>query len=111
VILVSTSTGGTLSLKLASEDNSIAGLIIYSPFIDLKNPNFKAIITPQGKAGFLQKNKGSEIMKQNRPKEEAKYWATNVHINGFKSLIKIVVNNYDSCNFLKSKNTCFYRLL
>ena len=41
VILVSTSTGGSLSLKLASEDSSIAGLIMYSPFIDLINPAFK----------------------------------------------------------------------
>ena len=61
IILVSTSTGGSLSLKLASEDSSdVLGLILYSPFIDLVNPAFKMIVTPEGKAGFIKMNKGSE---------------------------------------------------
>lgn len=39
VILMSTSTGGTLSLKLAAEYPEIAGLILYSPNIKINDPN------------------------------------------------------------------------
>ncbi len=106
VILVSTSTGGTLSLKLASEDNSIAGLVLYSPFIDLINPSFKAIASPEGKAGFIKMN-GSEILKQNRPEEEAKYWSTTYHINGYEALIKMLTSTMTTETFSKVKTPVF----
>ncbi|UMB60062.1 hypothetical protein MHL31_13370 [Lutibacter sp. A80] len=106
VILVSTSTGGTLSLKLASEDASIAGLIMYSPFIDVINPSFKAIATPEGKAGFIKMN-GSEILKQNRPEEEAKYWSTTYHVNGYEALIKMLINTMTPTTFSKVKTPVF----
>ncbi|WP_237588266.1 glycerophosphodiester phosphodiesterase family protein [Polaribacter sargassicola] len=108
IILVSTSTGGTLSLKLASEDSSdILGLVMYSPFIDLTNPAFKAIVTPQGKAGFIQMNNGSEIMKQERPEEEAKFWSTIYHIDGYEALIKMVTKNMNPTTFSKVKVPAF----
>ena len=107
VILVSTSTGGSLSLKLASEDSSIAGLIMYSPFIDLKNPAFKMIVTQEGKAGFIKMNKGSEIIKQTRPEEEAKYWSTLYHIDGYEALIKMIIKTMTQETFLKVKIPAF----
>ena len=39
VILMSTSTGGTLALKLAAEYPEIAGLILLSPNIEINDPN------------------------------------------------------------------------
>ncbi len=39
VILISTSTGGTLSLKLAAEFSDIAGIILYSPNIAINDPS------------------------------------------------------------------------
>lgn len=92
VILVSTSTGGTLSLKLASEDPSISGLILYSPFVDLYNPAMSGIIQSDGKEKFKE-SIGGDIHKQNRPAEEAKYWSTNYHINGYVSLITMLKQN------------------
>ncbi|WP_299780021.1 glycerophosphodiester phosphodiesterase family protein [uncultured Formosa sp.] len=106
IILVSTSTGGTLSLKLTSEDSSITGLIMYSPFIGLKNPAFNAILTPEGKAGFIQMN-GGEIMKQNRNEEEAKYWSTSYHIDGYEALIKMLVSTATPEMFAKVKAPTF----
>ena len=106
VILVSTSTGGTLSLKLASEDTSILGLVMYSPFIGLKNPAFAAITTPEGKAGFIKMN-GSEITKQKRSEEEAKYWSTTYHVNGYEALIKMLLDNMKPATFAKVKVPVF----
>lgn len=98
VILVSTSTGGTLSLKLASEDPSISGLILYSPFVDLYNPAMSGIILPGGKEKF-KASIGGDIQKQNRPVEEAKYWSTNYHINGYVSLITMLKQNMIKTTF------------
>ena len=106
VVLVSTSTGGTLSLKLASEDTSILGLIMYSPFIGLKNPAFAAITTPEGKAGFIKMN-GSEIVKQKRSEEEAKYWSTSYHMNGYEALVKMLIENMTPQTFSKVKVPVF----
>jgi glycerophosphoryl diester phosphodiesterase/esterase/lipase len=106
VVLVSTSTGGTLSLKLASEDTSILGLIMYSPFIGLKNPAFAAITTPEGKAGLIKMN-GSEIVKQKRSEEEAKYWSTSYHMNGYEALVKMLIDNMTPQTFSKVKVPVF----
>lgn len=106
VVIVSTSTGGTLSLKLASEDTSVLGLVMYSPFIGLKNPAFRTILTPEGKAGFVKMN-GSEIIKQKRPAEQAKYWSTKYHVNGYEALIKMLTNNMTLETFAKVKIPVF----
>ena len=100
VILVSTSTGGTLSLKLASEDKSVLGLIMYSPFVGLINPAMAAITTKEGKDQFVEII-GSEIQYQKRPKEEAKYWSTIYHVNGYVALTTMLLNTMTVETFSK----------
>ncbi len=48
VILMSTSTGGTLALKLAAEFPEIAGLILLSPNIAINDPNAWLLNNPWG---------------------------------------------------------------
>lgn len=48
VILMSTSTGGTLALKLAAEYPDIAGLILLSPNIAINDPNAWLLNNPWG---------------------------------------------------------------
>ena len=100
IILVSTSTGGTLSLSLAAVDNEIAGLILYSPFVGLINPLMGNLAEPGGKEFFIQ-NVGGEIQKQKREPEEAKYWSTSYHVNGYVSLISMVKNTMKPETFSK----------
>jgi esterase/lipase len=106
VVIVSTSTGGTLSLALAAADNEIAGLVLYSPFIDVINPQMDFLLTPEGKAGFIKMN-GGEIQKQNRPAEEAKFWSTSYHVNGYAALIKMLKDNMTATTFQKVKCPVF----
>ncbi|WBL27018.1 alpha/beta hydrolase [Zunongwangia sp. HGR-M22] len=100
VLLVSTSTGGTLSLILASEDRDLAGLIMYSPFIGLKNPAMAAITKPGGKEFFINQI-GGEVQHQDRPTEEAKYWSTDYHVNGYVGLINMLQQNMKPETFSK----------
>ena len=106
VVIVSTSTGGTLSLALAAADNEIAGLVMYSPFIDVINPQMEILLTPEGKAGFIKMN-GGEIQKQNRSAEEAKFWSTSYHVNGYAALIKMLKDNMTATTFQKVKCPVF----
>lgn len=86
VVLISTSTGGTLSLHLASKHQDIAGLIMFSPFVGLKNPMMSQITTPEGREMFKSMI-GGEIQKMDRPEPETKYWSTEYHINAYVALI------------------------
>lgn len=91
VILVSTSTGGTLSLYLASKDKDISSLILYSPFIDVIDKRMMAILTPEGKKQMIAKY-GGETFEQERPKEQLPFWSTKYHINGYIALLQMLQN-------------------
>ncbi|MBZ9650979.1 alpha/beta hydrolase [Psychroflexus montanilacus] len=86
VILISTSTGGTLSLHLASKHDDIAGLVMYSPFVGLKNPMMSQITTDKGREMFKSMI-GGEVQKMDRPEPESNYWSTEYHINAYVALI------------------------
>lgn len=86
VVLISTSTGGTLSLDLAAKNKDIAGLVLYSPFVGLTNPIMNQITTPEGRNTYKSMI-GGEIHKIDRPESEAKYWSTQYHINAYVALI------------------------
>lgn len=86
VLLISTSTGGTLSLHLASKHDDIVGLLMYSPFVGLKNPMMSQITTPQGREMF-KSIIGGEVQKMDRPEPESNYWSTKYHINAYVALI------------------------
>lgn len=48
VILMATSTGGTLALHLAGSDPDISALLLYSPNIEIFDPNAKLLAKPWG---------------------------------------------------------------
>ena len=86
IVLISTSTGGTLSLYLASKHDDIAGLLLYSPFVGLRNPMMAQITTPKGREMFKSMI-GGEVQNMDRPEPESKYWSTQYHINAYVALI------------------------
>ena len=103
VILVSTSTGGALSLILAAANPDIAGLILYSPFIDVFDTSALRLLEPGAKEKFIEKN-NSPMRLRERPAEQAKYWSTNYHVNGYFALFQVVKTHMIPATF--SKVTC-----
>ena len=77
VIVMGTSTGGTLALQLAASYPEIAGLILYSPNIEIYNPSAPILNDPWGLqiARLVQGGKYNNIRFEN--KDYPKYW--NVH--------------------------------
>jgi pimeloyl-ACP methyl ester carboxylesterase len=94
VILMSTSTGGTLSLMLAGEDSLIAGLILYSPNIDLYDQKSFLLTQPWG----LQLARvviGDRYYRFDAPPTAQHYWNTTYRIEALialKSLMNATMN-------------------
>lgn len=85
VILMSTSTGGTLALKLAAEYPDIAGLILLSPNIAINDPNAWLLNNPWG-AQIAQMMEGKYRKVADTTAVYAKYW-NNRYVT--KSLVQL----------------------
>jgi pimeloyl-ACP methyl ester carboxylesterase len=94
VILISTSTGGTLSLILAAEDRDIACLIMYSPNVDLFDNKSFLLIQPWG-LQIARMVMGSDYYTFKASPEAQQYWTTKYRIEALlelKSLINVSMN-------------------
>jgi esterase/lipase len=102
IILMATSTGGTLALKLAAEYPDIAGLILLSPNIAINDPN----------AWVLNNHWGLQIArlikgKYNTAKDTsalyAKYWDAKYRIESTVQLEELLETTMKESTFVKVK--------
>jgi len=101
VILMGTSTGGTLALQLAANYPEIAGLILYSPNIEVFNPSAPLLNNPWG----LQI--GRAVLKSNyvdiKYKDSAypKYWNKHYRIEAVVALQNLLEATMTEVTFKK----------
>ena len=101
VILMGTSTGGTLALQLAANYPEIAGLILYSPNIEVFNPSAPLLNNPWG----LQI--GRAVLKSNyvdiKYKDSAypTYWNKHYRIEAVVALQNLLEATMTEANFKK----------
>jgi esterase/lipase len=101
VILMGTSTGGTLALQLASVYPEIAGLILYSPNIEIFDPSAPLLNNPWG----LQI--GRAVLKSNyvdiKYKDSAypTYWNSHYRIEGVVALQNLLEATMTEATFKK----------
>ena len=101
VILMGTSTGGTLALQLASIYPEIAGLILYSPNIEIFDPSAPLLNNPWG----LQI--GRAVLKSNyvdiKYKDSAypKYWNSHYRIEAVVALQNLLEATMTEATFKK----------
>ena len=90
VIIMSTSTGGTLSLQLAATYPEIAGLIMYSPNIEINNPAAFVLNNPWGLqiARFVKGGNYADIPFKNN--EYPKYWNTHYRLESTVELQNLI---------------------
>lgn len=106
VILMSTSTGGTLSLILAAGNPDIAGVILYSPNIEMVETTTKILTFPWG----LQIGKlvgGEMIEYPDDPPLEQKYWQSSYRIEAVAYLQSLVENTMTNRTFEKVEQPLF----
>jgi pimeloyl-ACP methyl ester carboxylesterase len=95
VILMSTSTGGTLSLYLAGGDPDIAGIILYSPNIQINNPFVKLVTGPWGlRIGRLFAG-GENFNYPVESREDSIYWNKTYRVEAvmyLQTLVDLTMN-------------------
>ncbi|NKI30590.1 alpha/beta hydrolase [Croceivirga thetidis] len=90
VILMSTSTGGTLALPLAAGDSDIVALILYSPNVEIFDPTAKLLSKPWGLqlARLVTGNDYNEF--DNRTALKDQYWTTKYRLEALTQLQALV---------------------
>lgn len=91
VIVMGTSTGGTLALIEAAKDSSIAAVVLYSPLIDFFDNRLAILTYPHG-IKVAEQIIGDEYMRSppsENPLENA-IWYNEYHIKGLESLAMLV---------------------
>jgi len=106
VIVMSTSTGGTLALYLAAYDPEITALICYSPNIELFDSNTKLLTKPWG-LNFLRQVIGGNMVQRNTPLEIKKYWQTEYRIEALIALRSLIDYTMTEAVFNKIKQPTF----
>jgi hypothetical protein len=90
VILMSTSTGGTLALQLAATYPELAGLVLYSPNIAINDANAPLLNNPWGlQIARMVKGSNYNIIKTNNP-QYALYWNTKYRLEAISQLEELV---------------------
>ncbi|MGB3849348.1 MAG: alpha/beta hydrolase [Tunicatimonas sp.] len=89
VIVVSTSTGSTLGLKIASEHPELAGLIMYSPLIAPRDEQLYLLNQPWG-VQAMEASMGADHLINERTGRTRQYWSRYYHINGYVTLAVLV---------------------
>jgi esterase/lipase len=91
IILMSTSTGGTLSLKLAATyPDKVAGLIMYSPNVEINDPNAWLLNNPWGLQIARAVTKSNYITPADTTAAYAQYWNTPYRLEAAVQLQELV---------------------
>ncbi len=86
VILMATSTGGTLALYLAGGDPDIAGMLLYSPNIEIFDSNAR-ILTWHWGVPLAKWVKGGDYHEFDNPTEaDRKYWTPKYRVEALSQL-------------------------
>ena len=88
-LLMSTSTGGTLALYLASGNPELAGLICYAPNVDVKDPSSKLLVWPWG-LQMARMVMGGKYRTWEGSDDEKKYWTTKYRLESLVALKSLI---------------------
>ena len=103
VILMGTSTGGTVALELASSFEDVAGLVLYSPNIAINNPSAFLTNNPWGLQIARMVMGGKENVLKNRTDTYKKYWNHQYRLEAVVELQELLETTMIPSHFNKIK--------
>lgn len=106
LILMSCSTGGTLSILLAGRHPEIHSYFMFSPNIDIADPRSNLMIGPWGKQ-ITKLVLGGEYNNIDYSEEQKKYWYSTYHLDGLIALKHILAEYMTNDNFANIKEPLF----
>jgi esterase/lipase len=101
VILVSTSTGGTLALMLAAQYPEIAGLVMLSPNIEINDPNAWLANNPWGLQIARLIKKGDYTYSSDSTEIYKKYWNRQYRLESVVQLEELLETAMTEATFKK----------
>jgi esterase/lipase len=108
VILMSTSTGGTLSLKLAADfPELVDGLILYSPNVAINDPAAFLLSKPWGLQIARLVKKGNYRISETKHTEEEQYWICKQRLESAVYLQQLIEATMTQNVFKKVKQPTF----
>jgi pimeloyl-ACP methyl ester carboxylesterase len=109
VVIMSTSTGGTLSLKLAAEfPEMVHGLIMLSPNIQINNPAAFLLSKPWGlQIGRLANNGNYRYVNTDLDDKECQYWNCYYRVEAIVYLQQLVESTMDKKLFAQVTKPVF----
>ncbi|WP_316801746.1 alpha/beta hydrolase [Pedobacter nototheniae] len=103
VILVGTSTGGTVAIKLAATFPEVNSLILISPNIAINDKNAWLLNDPWGLQIARRVTGGDERKAEGKTEEYKKYWYTNYRLESVVELEELVETTMTKSVFQKVK--------
>jgi esterase/lipase len=103
VILMGTSTGGTVALELASNFEDVAGLVLYSPNIAINYPSAFLSNNPWGLQIARMVIGGKENIIKNKPDNYKKYWNDHYRLEAVVELQELLETTMIPSHFNKIK--------
>jgi pimeloyl-ACP methyl ester carboxylesterase len=104
IILMGTSTGGTQALQLASTyPDLVDGLILYSPNIEINDPNAWLLNNPWGLQIARLVKQGNYLIPPDKRPIYAKYWNTPYRLEAAVELQEMVETTMNDETFQKIK--------
>jgi len=103
VILMGTSTGGTVALELASNFDDVAGLVLYSPNIAINNPSAFLTNNPWGLQIARMVIGGKENVLKDRTDTYKKYWNHQYRLEAIMELQELLETTMIPSHFNKIK--------
>lgn len=103
VILIGTSTGGTVALKLAATYPEICSLILLSPNVAINDKNAWLLNDPWGLQIARRVLGSEERIVDGRTDEHKKYWYTNYRIESLVELQEFIESTMLKSTFQKVK--------
>lgn len=106
VILVGTSTGGTLALQLASVHSDIAALVLYSPNIQIADQTSKLLNNPWG-LQIARQVFGGNYRSYEAPPPLNHFWHTHYRLEALVELEELVEKTMTTTTFEQVKQPVF----
>ena len=101
VIIMGTSTGGTLALKLASTFPEINSLVLYSPNIQINSSAASILNNPWG-LQLARRTAGSNyVVSKTKTEEYAKFWYPRYRLEAAVELQELIETTMDPVTFKK----------
>lgn len=107
VVVVATSFGGALSLKLANAHPEIKAIVMYSPCIKIYDDNAEILDNPWGLQIGSMVNGGSIRDFKAENDKHAYYWSTHYHMNATVQLQNFLTNTMNPETFAAVKCPVF----